>query len=56
MIMFKNFQSNEQGLSMYWGRNGRKEYSKGNKTVAGKVAITRTEDGHKENNKTSVTI
>ena len=32
------------------------EYSKGNKTVPGKVAITRTEDGHKQNTKTSVTI
>ena len=32
------------------------EYSKGNKTVPGKVATTRTEDGHKQNTKTSVTI
>jgi hypothetical protein len=30
--------------------------SKGNKTVPGKVATTRTEDGHKQNTKTSVTI
>jgi len=28
-------------------KNGSTEYSKGNKTVPGKVAITRTEDGHK---------
>jgi hypothetical protein len=48
MIIFKNFQSNEQGVSMYWGRNGSTEYSKGNKTVPGKVATTHTEDGHKQ--------
>jgi len=29
------------------GKNGITEYSKGNKTVPGKVATTRTEDGHK---------
>jgi hypothetical protein len=29
------------------GENGSTEYSKGNKTVQGKVATTRTEDGHK---------
>jgi len=29
------------------GKNGSTEYSKGNKTVPGKVATTRTEDGHK---------
>jgi len=28
-------------------KNGSTEYSKGNKTVPGKVATTRTEDGHK---------
>ena len=32
------------------------EHSKGNRTVPGKVATTRTEDGHKQNTKTSVTI
>ena len=32
------------------------EYSKGNKIVPGKVATTRTENGHKQNTKTSVTI
>jgi len=30
--------------------------SPGNKTVPGKVTTTRTEDEHKENTKTSVTI
>jgi len=30
------------------GKNGSREYSKGNKTVPGKVATTHTEDGHKE--------
>jgi len=29
------------------GKNGSTEYSKENKTVPGKVAATRTEDGHK---------
>jgi hypothetical protein len=29
------------------GKNGSTEYSKGNKTVPGKVATTCTEDGHK---------
>ena len=29
------------------GKNGSREYSKGNKTVPGKVATTHTEDGHK---------
>ena len=29
-------------------KNGSTEYSKGNKTLPGKVATTRTEDGHKE--------
>jgi hypothetical protein len=37
-------------------KNGSKEHSKGNKTVPGKVATTRTEDGHKSNTKTSATI
>jgi len=30
------------------GKNGSTEYSKGNKTVLGKVATTHTEDGHKQ--------
>jgi len=38
------------------GENGSIEHSKGNKTVPGKVATTRTEDGHKQNTKTSVTV
>jgi len=38
------------------GKNGSTEHSKGNKTVSGKVATTRTEDGHKQNTKTSVTM
>jgi hypothetical protein len=29
-------------------KNGSTEYSKGNKTVPGKVDTTRTEDGHKQ--------
>jgi hypothetical protein len=38
------------------GENGSREHSNGNKTVPGKVATTRTEDGHKQNTKTSVII
>ena len=38
------------------GKNGSTEHSKGNKTVPGKVATTRTEDGHKWNGKKSATI
>jgi len=30
------------------GKNGSREYSKGNKTVPGKVATTHTENGHKQ--------
>jgi len=30
------------------GKNGSREYSKGNKTVPGKVVTTHTEDGHKQ--------
>ena len=42
---------------MYQGeKNGNTEHSKGNKTVPGKVATTRTEDGHKQNTKTRATI
>jgi hypothetical protein len=41
---------------MYWRKNRSTEHSKGNKTVLGKVATTRTEDGHKQDTKTSVTI
>jgi len=37
-------------------KNGSKEHSRGNETVPGKVATTRTEDGHKKNTKTSTTI
>ena len=37
-------------------KNGSTEHSRGNKTVSEKVAATRTEDGHKENTKTSITI
>ena len=38
------------------GKNGSTEHSKGNKTVPGKVATTRTEDGHKQDTQTSTTI
>ena len=41
---------------MYQGKNGSAEHSKGNKTVPEKVAMTRTEDGHKQTTKTSTTI
>ena len=38
------------------GKNGSTEHSIGNKTVPGKVATTRAEDGHKQNTKTSTAI
>jgi hypothetical protein len=38
------------------GKNWATEHSKVNKTVPEKVATTRTEDGHKQNTKTSTTI
>jgi len=34
-------------INVLGGKNGSREYSKGNKTVPGKVATTHTEDGHK---------
>jgi len=51
--MFKYFKAL---YSMYYGQNGSTEHSKGNKTIRGKVATTRTEDGHKSTTKTSTTI
>ena len=41
---------------MYQGKNGGTEHSKRNKTLPEKVATRRTEDGHKQNTKTSTTI
>jgi len=41
---------------MYYAKNWSTEHSKGNKTVPGKVAVTCTEDGHKQTTKTSTTI
>jgi len=38
------------------GKNGSTEHSKGNKTAPGEVATMRTENGHKQNPKTSATI
>ena len=38
------------------GKNWSREHSKGNKTVPGKVATTRTEDGDRQTTKTSTTI
>jgi len=43
-------------INAYGEKNGSTEYSKGNKTVPGKVATTCTEDGHKQNTKTSDTV
>ena len=40
---------------MYQAKNWSTKNSKGNETVTGKVATTCTEDGHKQNNKTSTT-
>ena len=41
---------------MYQTKSMSTEHSKGNKTVPEKVATTCTEDGHKQNTKTSTTI
>ena len=41
---------------MYQGKNCGTEHSTGNKTVPEKVATTHTEDGHKQNTKTSTTV
>ena len=41
---------------MYQGKDGSTKHSKGNKTIPGKVATTRTEDGRKSTTKTSPTI
>jgi hypothetical protein len=38
---------------MHQGKNESTEHCKGNKTIPGKVATTRTGDGHKQNTKTS---
>ena len=46
----------ERKESMYLAKNWSTEHSKGNKTAPGKVATTRTEDGHKQTTKTSSTI
>ena len=45
------FNSGFKGLkkrtNLLGGKNGSTEHSKGNKTIPGIVATTRTEDGHK---------
>ena len=41
---------------MYQGKNGSTEHNKGNKTIPGKVATTRTKDGHKSTTKTHTPI
>ena len=41
---------------MHYAKNGSTKHSKGNKTVPKKVAITCSEDGHKQTTKTSTTI
>jgi len=41
---------------MYSGKHCDTEHSKGNKRVPEKLATTRTEDGHKQNTKTSTTV
>jgi len=38
------------------GKNRSTEHSRENKTLPEKVATTRTEDEHKQNTKTSITI
>ena len=43
-------------LGVRGSKKGSTEHSKGNKTVPQKVATTRTEDGHKQTTKISITI
>ena len=43
-------------ILLHYMENGSTEHSKGKKTVPRKVATTRTEDGHKQNTKTSTTV
>jgi hypothetical protein len=45
----------QEKTSVLW-KNRSRECSKGNKTVPGKVATTHTEDGRKQDTKTSITI
>jgi len=51
-----NNKTRKRKESMYWAKNVSTEHSKGNKTVPKKVAMTCTEDGHKQTTKTSTTI
>ena len=43
-------------MNVFGRKNWSTKHNKGNKTVPGKVATTRTEDGHKQTTKTSTTI
>jgi hypothetical protein len=47
---------NKEKISVLGEKNWGTEHSKGNKTVPEKVATTRTENGHKQNIKTSTTV
>ena len=53
---YLELQNQVKKKSMYQGKNWGTEQSKGNKTLPEKVATTHTEDGHKQNTKTSTAI
>ena len=48
MTLFFFFKKVKKKKHCIREKNRSTEYSKGNKTVPGKVATTHTEDGHKE--------
>ena len=46
----------EKRINVLGKKHGSTKHNKGNKILPEKVATTRTEDGHKQNTKTSTTI
>jgi len=60
MKLFRHFlgitKLNKEKNQCIREKNGSTEHCKGNKAVPGKVATTCTEDGHKQNTKTSTKI
>ena len=49
-------RSGKKRINVLGKKSGSTEHNKGNKTVQGKVATTRTEDGHKQTTETNTTI
>jgi hypothetical protein len=46
-VLFSNLVSGGKKTNVL-GKNRSREYSKGNKTITGKVSTKHTEDGHKQ--------